>query len=358
MRLLDRYVLREMMVPFLVGSVALLLMFQANTLIAFMKGYSTQNVPPLAIFQLLMFKTPDFLKYTLPSTMALASSLAISRLARESELTAMRSAGASIRRIVLPVAFFGLVVAGLNFWIIDRVQPAAETKFKEIASKALILGGSPEFVQNIFFKAGPRTMVYFASAQRLPSGATTVRDVMIVEQLEQGKLSFSTADEGELDKGVWTFKTLYLRVFQAQKMVQFKTKKNAVIDLKTTVQEMFSSLEPTQLSLQLLREQIKNERSAGRDVRRLETEYYSRYALPFACFVMAVTGPVFAIRFGRSGGFIGILLAVMLMWAYYNVYIVSTEIFGKNGWLPPTVAAWMPNILFAILAAIGLRRLE
>lgn len=358
MRLLDRYIFREMMVPFLVGSVALILMFQANTLIAFMKTYSTANVPPLAIFQLLMLKTPDFLKYTLPSTMALASSLAISRLARESELTAMRSAGASIRRVVLPVAVFGLIVAIGNFIIIDRVQPAAETKFKDVASKAMILGASPEFVQNIFLKAGPRTMVYFGSASRLQNGATRVRDVMIVEQMEEGKLSFATADIGTLDKGIWSFEVLFFRVFHNKKMIQFETRKNAVIDLKKTVEDMFSQAQPTELSLNLLRDQIKNEKSAGRDVRRLETELYSRYALPFACFVMAVAGPVFAVRFGRSGGFVGILLAVLLMWAYYNVYIISTEIFGKNGWLPPVAAAWLPNVLFAVLATIGIRRLE
>jgi lipopolysaccharide export system permease protein len=358
MRLLDRYIFREMMVPFLVGSVALVLMFQANTLIAFMKTYATQNVPPLAIFQLLMLKTPDFLKYTLPSTMALASSLAISRLARESELTAMRSAGASIRRVVMPVAAFGLIVAIANFIIIDRVQPAAETKFKDVASKAMILGASPEFVSNIFLKAGPRTMVYFGAANRLQNGSTQVRDVMIVEQLEQGKLSFLTSDVGMLDKGIWTFETLYMRVFQNRKLIQFEVQKDATIDLKKTVEDMFSSATPTELSLQMLKDQIKSEREAGRDVRRLETEFFSRYALPFACFVMAVTGPVFAVRFGRSGGFVGILLAVMLMWAYYNVYIISTEIFGKNGWLPPIAAAWFPNVLFAVLAVIGIRRLE
>lgn len=358
MKLLDRYVLREMMVPFLVGSVALLLMFQANTLIAFMKSYSTQNVPVLAIIQLLIYKTPEFLKFTLPSTMALASSLAISRLARESELTAMRSAGASLRRVVRPVAFFGLVVALANFWIIDKVQPAAEIKFKEIASKALILGASPEFVQNIFFKAGPRTMVYFASAQQLPNGATSVRDVMIVEQLEVGKLSIVTSEEGVMDKGIWTFKRMFYRVFQSEKLIQFETRDNATIDQKITVEDMFSSMQSTEMNLTQLRSQIKIDKNAGRDVRRLETELYSRYALPFACFVMALTGPVFAVKFGRSGSFIGILLAVLLMWGYYNVYIISTEIFGKNGWLPPMAAAWLPNAFFAVLAAIGLRRLE
>lgn len=75
MKTLDRYIIRELIVPFLIGTVAVVLMFQANTLIYMMKTYSVSNVPPLALAQIILYKTPDFLRMTLPVGMALASSL-------------------------------------------------------------------------------------------------------------------------------------------------------------------------------------------------------------------------------------------------------------------------------------------
>lgn len=357
MKLLDRYVLRELLVPFFIGAVTLLLMFQANTLIAFMKQYASQNVPTLAIVQLLIYKSPEFLKYTLPSTMALASSLAMSRLARESELTAMRSAGASIRRVVIPIGVFGAFIAIANFYVIDKVQPMAETKFKEVVNKAVMLGTAPVFVQNIFFRAG-RMNVFFGSAQRMQNGATMVRDVMLVEHLEAGKISLVTAKEGTFDKGIWGFKEMIFRVMKEDQLLSFRTQDRGTIDQKITVEDIFSTQQAVEFSTKELREHIRLERLAGRQTRSLEVEYFSRYALPFACLIMAIAGPGFAIRFGKSGGFIGILLAVMLMWAYYNLYVISTEILGKVPACPAWVAAWLPNIVFAILGIWGLRRLE
>ncbi|HMS55753.1 MAG TPA: LptF/LptG family permease, partial [Fimbriimonadaceae bacterium] len=80
MRVVDRYVFKELMVPFLIGTVAVVLMFQANFLIYILKTFSLGNIPPLALAQIILLKTPSFLNLTLPVGMALAASLAMSRL--------------------------------------------------------------------------------------------------------------------------------------------------------------------------------------------------------------------------------------------------------------------------------------
>src|SRR5271155_2939714 len=103
MKRLDVYLIREMVVPFLIGTVSVVLMFQANTYMALARELQLNNVPFSAVIQVLYFKTPFFLSMTLPLGMALASSLAMSRIARESELTAFRAAGARILRVLAPI---------------------------------------------------------------------------------------------------------------------------------------------------------------------------------------------------------------------------------------------------------------
>jgi lipopolysaccharide export system permease protein len=53
-----------------------------------------------------------------------------------------------------------------------------------------------------------------------------------------------------------------------------------------------------------------------------------------------------------------VLLSIILVMAYYNAFIASTEIFGRNGWVPPLAAAWIPNLIFGLMGLIALRRLE
>ena len=77
MKILDRYVLRELMVPFLIGTIAVVLMFQANTLIFQLKTFSMSAVPPIALFNLILYKTPGYLNMTLPIGMSLAASLVL-----------------------------------------------------------------------------------------------------------------------------------------------------------------------------------------------------------------------------------------------------------------------------------------
>ena len=100
MKKLDWYMLKELTVPFLIGTVAVLLMFQANQFIYLFKSVSLQNVPFSAFAQLVLYKTPYWANMTLPVGMSLAASLAMSRITRESELTAIRAA--NVEAIFLP----------------------------------------------------------------------------------------------------------------------------------------------------------------------------------------------------------------------------------------------------------------
>lgn len=358
MRLLDRYVFRELIVPFLIGTVALVLMFQANALIAYLKEVRTANVPVLAIAQLLIYKTPDFLQLTLLGAVTLATSLGVTRLARESEITAMRVAGASIRRIVAPIAFFGLLVALLNFWMVETVRPKAEARFRQIANKVIYVAAAPDYAENTLLKTSTNSMIYFASARREKDGRTHVLDLLIVEHPKKGQMLVCNADESYLNLGVWRATKMYYRLFEGERLVQFYVKDEAIIDQKITVTDFFSQPQAPELDIAKLHQQIALDKSVGRDTRSMETELYTRFSIPFACVVLALSAPIFGIKFGRSGGFIGILLAALLIGGWFNLYVISTSIFARNGWFPPMLAAWFPNIVFMVFGLIGLRRLE
>jgi len=355
-KVLDRYVFKELMVPFLIGTVAVVLMFQANLLIFLMKTYSIANIPALALAQMIWFKTPDFLRQTLPVGMALASSLAISRLARESELTAMRSGGASIRRILRPIAAFGLLVAIGNFYLSERLYPVAEKQFTEISQQALILGTSPEYKANVLIKLR-NSVAYFASVRRLQDDRLLIQDGLIHEQRRSGEVIFYVAPTGIYDKGVLTFEDAEMYIFSAER-VDYYPAKRMTIDEKISLADTFITPQSADKTVYELRNTIEDGKRTGLDTTFLEVDYHSRFAIPTSCLIFALAGPVFAVWFGRSGGFVGVLLSILLVMVYYNMFVVSTQILGRNGWVSPLMAAWLPNAILLGFGLIGLRRLE
>ena len=78
--------------------------------------------------------------------------------------------------------------------------------------------------------------------------------------------------------------------------------------------------------------------------------FHLKLAVPWACVIMAVLGAGFgASRRGRSGGGVGFGISVVIVFAYYVVMSLCRA-FGESGNIPPFVAGWCPNIVFAVLA--------
>jgi lipopolysaccharide export system permease protein len=354
---LDRYILKELMVPFLIGTLTVVLMFQANMLIAQLKNVSLQNVPPMALLQMILYKTPFFLNVTLPVAMSLAASLAISRLARESELTAMRSAGASIRRVVLPVALFGAFVGIGNYYLVEQVVPPAERAFRRLAVQVGIMGTSPDFYSNAMLRLRNFT-VSIGTVVRAPDGTIQLNNILLVERPRPGETTLLEAESGEYRDGVWTIRKPFLRHMVGEDLFQAVSQEDMEINERIVLDDLFLPPMPEEQTKAELEEAIATARKMGSTTQVMEVSWHVRHAVPAAVMVFAIVAPIFAILFARTGGFVGVLLSIVLVFLYYNAFVISTEILGRNAWVAPWLAAWLPNILFAALGMVGLRRLE
>jgi lipopolysaccharide export system permease protein len=349
-------VIRELIVPFVIGTVSVALMFQANLLIAVFKTYSVSNLRLSAILQLVLYKTPFFLNMTLPVGIALATSLAMSRLVRESELTAMRAAGASILRIMLPISLFGVVVGIGNYFIAESVMPRSEHAATALANKLAALGGAPEFASNITLTVKDYT-VKLGNVYRQPDGTLQLNDALLIESPQPYDERVYQAKSGTYDGGLWTFPNASAWDFQDMRLTAFKTKTLTIFE-QINITDIYNQPAPTEETAGELLKTIKEAKTQRQNTAMLEVSYWERFSVPAACYVFAIVGPVFAIWLGRGGGFAGVLLSLIMVLLYYNVYVISTEILGRLSWVSPMVAAWLPDVLFLGAAVYGIRRLE
>lgn len=346
-----------MFVPFLIGTIAIVLMFQINLYMNIAKSFDTSTVPKMAIVQAILFNTPTFLVLTLPAGCSLAGSLSMTRLARESELTAMRASGASIRRVLFPYAMFGAIVAVLTYVVGDFYAPKMMSEANRRYNQIGALGMSAKAISNVPLKLQEYS-AFLGAVAREDNGNFSATDVFLARIPQPGIWSVITAKKAVYKNGIWTIEDGILRQFNGEDLVSVKPQKAFTINHKINILDLFQMpIQDEQTSVELY-DLIKREKSQGRDGKAYGIKFHTRFSVPAACIVFAYISPVFAILFSRSGGFAGVLLSVFLVMLYYNAFVICTDILGKIPTVPDWVAGWLPNILFMIIGMIGVRRLE
>ena len=356
MKRLDTYVIRELIVPFLIGTLSVVLMFQANTYIGIAKTFNLNNIPTKAIFQFILYQTPSYLNMTLPVGMALASSLAISRLARESELTALRAAGARILRVIAPIIAFSCLVAIGNFFLVERVIPSASKEANRILYTIGVLGMAPNVKTNAFMNLR-QYAANFESVEKVGDDLK-IRGVTLIEHPKPDTVSLTTANTATYHNGIWSFHDAFYRVLKGAELQVYHPKDDFIINESIVAGDLFAPPMTEEMTIKELLDSIKDGRKVGANTKDLEDKLNVKFSVPAACIIFALIGPVFAILFSKSGGFVGVFLSIVIVLLYYNAFVISTEILSKVDQVPGWLAAWLPNILFIIAGVIAIRRLE
>lgn len=357
MRRLDRYVSKELFVPLLTGTVIIAFLFAANELIALFKQLNVSVLTPAAIAQLVILRMPKWLILTLPVGMAIGASLAIGRMARESEITALRASGTSIKRILLPVAFWGAMVGLLTFWITEDLQPRAAERYRQLAQDVLLISAQPTIQPETTFKLG-RYNVRIGRLERRNDGTILLEEAFLFEVMGPDEVTVTQAKKGTYSGGTWSFPNATIRWLRGQDLIQFKSENVNIVE-PISVGTFFSEQrDATELNLKELNAAVKQAEALGQRDIKSRVEIESRYAVPASCIIFALMGALAALRAARGGPFIGLLVSLLLVGLYYNVYVVCIEIIGKNGWMTPMASAWLPNLLYLALSLVLYWRLD
>lgn len=357
MKRLDRYLLKELSIPLLIGTVVFALLFMANDMIFIYKSFNVDQIPFMAILQMLFYKFPFWLNVTLPIGTSLGCSLAISRLARESELTAMRAAGVPIARVFVPLLFAGAVMSVANYIVVEKVVPPSSRSYRKLMNEVGVLAAMPAFKQNVMMSID-RYSASFKSVQKIDNNQVLMRDIVLIERPRPGEVYLYMAGDGNYKGGVWRIKAPTVVHLKGTIVLSLKTNDDVVINEPVRIADLFAPPSPEETSAAELLEAIKQGREHMQPTASLEVKYHQKFAVPAACFIFAFTGAIFAVRFAKAGPFIGVMVSLGIVWLYFNIYVIAGDILGKYAWMPPVGAAWLPNVLFGACSLIFVRRLE
>ncbi|MCS6949307.1 MAG: LptF/LptG family permease [Armatimonadota bacterium] len=357
MKLIDRLLLSELLVPFLVGTLAVVLMLIGNMLFFYAEVLFAKGVPVLAVAQMIVYHTPYLLVLTLPVATALSVSLAVNRLARDSEIVVLRNAGASLRRIFLPLLAAGLGISLLNFWLEEAVVPKAERQFRRIYNRIVMMQTAPLLRSNVVFRLRDYAF-YIGMVENVRDGKAQLRDVQVWEMPVSGYARVILAPRAEYDDGIWRLYDAHVHLYGKDGFaIDAHARGEVTINLRVALEELLSPPTPEETNAAELRRQAQELERAGLPATRLWVGYYFKFSIPFACAVFALCSAPLALLFARAGSFMGVLLAIILVFLFWNTLLLA-RLLGNQGFLPPAVAAWAPNALFAAGGLLILWRLE
>lgn len=375
MRLLDRYLLRELLVPLSFCLGGFFIFWIAFDLFSELEDFRENGVGPTLIMYYYLLMSPSLLKIVLPMGLLLAMLYALTTHARHNEITAVRSAGISLWRICAPYFAVGFMASVGLFALNERWAPQWEHR----ANSIRISGESDDARSGRSFIA---TKLGFENAR---DGRTwmierydTRNGQMYRPQVhwydKDGLLRSLYAEHGWFTNGIWHFQNAgeYKEdPTGAQSMLPVRLTNHLALPLLTEtpeqirsevwVSDRLSNLRSTKeadVPLSVVLDYLRLHPNPDERVAPwVRTMLHSRMASPWTCLVVVLIAVPFAGATGRKDMFVGVASSIGICFIYFVLERLCIAM-GVGGYLPPVLAAWLPNVVFSTAAILMILRIR
>lgn len=305
----------------------------------------------IAIIQFFLFKIPEMIGQTMPFAVLMATLLAMGVLARSSELTALRSCGLSLPRIVAPLLGLGLFCSVFLVVNAEFVVPQSFQQMERV-EQVMIKKQNPNTVfrlNNIWYRSNNLILQakFFDPATAQLKGVVVWELSPLMEPLRR-----MDAETASPLKPGWVLKKVQTRTLTGEMGVRDDEQVGIPLALQLDDLRVLDN-NADNFSFRKLRAYAVSLQKGGYNAGRYLTMMHAKLASPFGALVMVVLGIPFALKTGRSGGVaMGVGAGVAIGFAYFIIN-AAVQSYGRSGVLPPLVAAWGANLTF-IMAGIWL----
>ena len=362
MRLLDRYLLRELLVPLGYCLGGFLIFWISFDLFNRLDEFHQERLNAVEIAHFYLLQVPGMLgEIVLPVSLLLALLYALTNHARHHELTAMRAAGVSLWRLCLPYWAVGLLFSLLLYQLNEHWSPRsaelAEQVRKQHSSPPADSAEGP-WQNDLKFRNDGDDRFWRIRAYHVETGEMI--QPYVEWRLPDGSRRQLIAERGVLSNGVWTFFNVRVSVPDPSPdspKVWEQTNVLAVAEFSETSEQIKSEIKISQLSsikaakkAQLSISEILNYKRLHPHLRQttralLDTQLYARLAAPWTCLIVVLIAIPFGAPSGRRNVFVGVAASIFICFGYFVLQRFGMAL-GTGGLAPALVAAWLPNVLF------------
>lgn len=289
-----------------------------------------------------------------PITAFVATVYVTANLSIRSEIIALLSSGFSLKRIMLPYLYGGIIIAIMSFLLNGWILPKAN---KSRVNFEVSYIKNPYYFSknNVHFKISDETYLYL---ERYDNNLEVGNNVsiekftnnLLKERLIGRQLVWDSEDK------IWKIKSWQLRILNGDGNEEITSGLQLDTALLINPSDFDNNYKLNEtLTLTELNKYIDLLKLRGSDTVVLyEIEKYIRYTQPFTILILILIGVIVSSRKSRQGT--GILITLGFLFAFsFIIFFVMSRAFAENGSLNPLFAIWIPNLVFILIGIIMYR---
>ena len=369
-RLLGRYVFREILTSAVLGTLlaTFVIFLQEAASKLFEVLVNSNNVAPRTVLTLFFWAMPPVLPLTIPFGVLVGILIGLGRMASDGEITAMRAAGVSSRKVIAPVLLFAGVGMALAGFASLRLAPLSVRETARIVQELAETQLSAEIEPRVFNEDFPNKILYVGDVGTGPVvkwKPVFIADVTPPEQRTTGMREKAVGPLITVAREAIAVSDprhnrieLTLHDYSTHEMGKDMVANDTAAPLGT---QGLDAAPPKQESLRSIamntRQLIAYPRS-GPDYIEARIELHRRFALPLACITLALVGIPLGIATRKGGKSAGYVIGFFLGFFCYNLSSVALIGVAKQRTLPVPVAVWLPNFAFFAAGLFLLYRME
>ncbi|MCJ8282652.1 MAG: LptF/LptG family permease [Rivularia sp. ALOHA_DT_140] len=356
---MDRYLTKEMVPPFLFGIAAFSsLGISIGAVFELVRKVVESGLPIGIAAKVFVLNFPEFIVLAFPMSTLLATLMTYSRLSSQSELTALRSCGVSVYRMVATAICLSFLVTGLTFLFNEQIAPRAKYEATQTLRKALNTE-QPSFKrENLIYPEYKKVKQKNGDSEKVLSrlfyadkfDGKIMSGLTIIDRSQDDFSQIVQAESGEwnVKDNVWDFYngTIYLispdssfrNIVRFQRQ-QLKLPRTA-LDLAKESRD-YGEMNIVQALQQL---EVEKLRGDEQKIRKLRVRIQQKFSLPFVCVVFGLVGATLGSIPGRTGSAKSFGISVLIIFGYY-LFSNITGGLAQAGIFSPFVGAWFPNFI-------------
>ncbi len=357
LKILDRYIIGKFIGTYIFAIAMIIVIVVIFDYVEKIDDFTELKAPLKAIiFDYYLNFVPFFINQFSGLFTFIAVIFFTSKMAYQTEIVAMLSGGMSFRRLMWPYFLGALMITtlslSLNLWLI----PVSQRHCVAFENQYIKRRQNYQFERHIYRQIEPGTFAYIRNYSKNTGQAS----FFAIEEYADGSMS-SVLEASEVtfspETKRWTAPRYTTRTFDSLGMETFAQHRNldTLINLEVTelgrVNELIKTMNISELNLF-----IRQQRAKGSDsINIIEVERHARFAYPLATFILTLIGVSLSSRKVRGGTGLHIGIGTGLCFSYilFNRFF---EEFAKSGTLPPGLAVWIPNIIYAFIAVYLYRK--
>ncbi len=369
MRLLGRYIFREIFTSAVLGTLLatfIIFLRAADKLFAILVGANNASVS--TVVELLLWAMPPVLPLTIPFGVLVGILIGLGRMAADGEITAMRAAGVSSRRVIAPVVIFAALGMSLAGMASLRLTPLAYRRSTDIINQLLQGQVSAAIDPRVFNENFPNRILYVGDVGTGP--VVTWRPVFIADITppEQRASGMREKAEGPMitvarqaiavsdPKNNRIQLTLY--DYCSHEMGKDRIANDSCAPINTQVLDASPPEHKTPPTAAMNTRELLRYPRSGDDWTEVRIELYRRFALPVACIALALVGIPLGIATRKGGKSAGYVIALFLSFFCYHLSSLTLIGFAKQKALSVPMAVWLPDAAFIVAGIVFLYRME